>query len=193
MRRASDTRFFRLHAMHVALRNWNSNQKFAARHSVIAFGIRGSNRALIAPKDVHFGPIHLASKFIGGEQFKHLTRRFSARQRDHEMSILGDRLPGIVDEQAGRAARHLAPVGIHVHARKNLLRDAFTYSASVGHRAPAIRRLRAGPRCPPHSSEIWVYEIENNSVWDRPAPMPPLRRRRGQKASRRRARNRLSE
>src|SRR5580700_4097280 len=88
MRCAADTLLFGLHAMHIALGNRNSNEEFAARHSVVALGIRGRDRALIAPEDMHLGPIHLAAKFIGGQKFEHRARRVAARERDHELGVL---------------------------------------------------------------------------------------------------------
>src|SRR5260221_207236 len=76
--RAADTRLFGLHAMYIALGNRDSNEQFASRHSVVALGIRGRNRTLVTPEDVNLGPVHLAAKFIGGENFEHLPRSTSA-------------------------------------------------------------------------------------------------------------------
>src|SRR5450631_2430991 len=76
--RAPDAGLFGLHAVHISLGNGNSYEEFAPRRSIIAFGTGGRNRALVAPENVYLGPIHLPSKFVGGQKRKHLSRRISS-------------------------------------------------------------------------------------------------------------------
>src|ERR1700682_775537 len=69
--RASDIRPLGFHAVHVCRRNRYAEKQLAARRAIVAVRMIRRNGALVAPEDVHLGPVHLAAELVRREQFIH--------------------------------------------------------------------------------------------------------------------------
>ena len=87
VRRSSDVRLLGFHAVNIYLRNGDAEQQFTARHAVVAVRMVGGNGTLVAPEDMHFGPVHLAAEFGGRQQPVHHSRGVASRQCDEELAV----------------------------------------------------------------------------------------------------------
>src|SRR6185295_2304724 len=151
--RAADGSNFSLHAMDIRRRNGNTNEEFAAHHTVIAVGMVGRNSPFIAPEKMDARPINLGSKFLGGEQAIHLTRRRAAGKPNAKLAVTRDGLPSPVYKAAGGGARYFGCIAADENAGENFLRQEIRVFASVGHCAPGVDRLGAAPSCRQHNLE----------------------------------------
>src|SRR5712692_1547703 len=179
----------RLHAVNVSRRNGNAQQQLGARHSVIAFGIVRRNVAFIAPVQMHLGPIHLEPVLIACQAAVKCARSRAARQRHPENTVPRNRLPGPLHEVPRRRPCHRFRVRTYEHARSNFSREDITDCASVVHRSPIARRIRAGPSFLQDTSESPRRGCRRPTPreWGPPETRRPRRCRRGQTAWHRRA------
>src|SRR5690348_15774216 len=130
----------RFHAVNVGTGYGRAEEKFAADHAVVALRLIRGNGALVSPEKVNARPIHLSSKFRGGQKAIEFARRRAAGERDIEIAVFGDALPGPVHNTARGHPGQIGSVGANEYTWEDFTRDHVRVAASAVHRGSKGRR-----------------------------------------------------